>query len=1304
MSKIEKLSILGVRSFDHKKAMSIEFHAPLTLIVGMNGSGKTTIIECLKYATTGTMPPGSKGAAFIHDPAMAGEKEVMAQIKISYTSTEQVKMVCTRNLQLTVTKTKPAGTFKTLDATIVMRKGGERNVISSRVAEIDTMMPRFLGVSRAVLESVIFCHQEESLWPMSSPKDLKEKFDQIFEALKYTKAIDNIKILQKNKKVELVTLKANEDIAKVNNDKAIKLQKKLVALTAQSDAMRQEVDQYGTEQREAQRMAQEFFKKVGENELIVGKLRGKRIEKETKEESVRSLRENIVEMSDSDDELETMLQQYDERVDVYQNDLSSKKDHYHDLEGQVQSARDRRIAKERECGSYEAQKESHDRQVESRQLLIKNTARAHDIRGYDFEIDDAQARAFIERITAMARDQQAEFEQARLELQDSLQQQQQELNQINERKSALGQTKATARQTITGYERKISSIQSQRNQIDVDEGARAALESRLQEKKSQLVKSQEALAAAAWDAKIENDGSELRKLEDVREKLDVESADASRRGGETAQLDLLKKEVREYQRSLDTMTSSHGDKLGSMLGKTWSPDTIEREYERALKTANSELEEAKKQRDGTNGELGFLNSKLVERKAELATATDDLKAAEKAIKLATGGRPQGYLAEVKQLETVRDDAKSATETFGQIVKYLQTCIDEGEKANACKTCCRAFKNRAEVNKMIEQVQRQQQAHDGGDDAKEDLEAAEEALELAKGANSKYEEWERLSVKDIPSKKADVAKLEQEREKLVSQLEELDVIFADKSSNKSSVINLERTVRNIQKYVSGIAEKQSAIENLESKMQSVGALRSIEDVQDDVKKNSEEQKSIRTRIADATRQQSKAVANVNALQLEISNTQGSLSKADYELKEKKSLDTQEEEYKKLTADQRESIKKSDDELHSLSAKLATAQAKYDDISRTGTEKDRDLQEKSTKLNTSVNKLRMAEQEIKSYHERGGDEQLRRAKRAVEDLKAEEARYHEEQLEVMREVKKVEGQLSNHAETRRSISDNQRYRRDVRQLKEVVEEIAELEASKAEEDKTANEKQAARWQLRMNEIAAKQASVVGQLKTLSNQIEADIEEYKIDYKDAASTLKKAHVYVETTKAAIEDLGRYSSALDKAIMQYHSMKMELINRIIEELWRKTYQGTDIDTIMIRSEHETVKANKTYNYRVCMVKQDAELDMRGRCSAGQKVLASIIIRMALAECFGVNCGLIALDEPTTNLDSANIRALATSLSEIIKMRRSQRNFQLIIITHDEEFLTQMGSSDYTDDYFRVFRDEHQLSRIEKQSISEVL
>lgn len=114
--------------------------------------------------------------------------------------------------------------------------------------------------------------------------------------------------------------------------------------------------------------------------------------------------------------------------------------------------------------------------------------------------------------------------------------------------------------------------------------------------------------------------------------------------------------------------------------------------------------------------------------------------------------------------------------------------------------------------------------------------------------------------------------------------------------------------------------------------------------------------------------------------------------------------------------------------------------------------------------------------------------------------------------------------------------------------------------------------------------------------------------------------------------------------------------------------------------------------------------MDMRGRCSAGQKVLASIIIRLALAECFSANCGLIALDEPTTNLDRDNIESLAQSLKEIIEYRRQQSNFQLVVITHDEDFLRQMECSKFTGNYYRVSRDAAQNSIIERQSITEVL
>lgn len=66
-------------------------------------------------------------------------------------------------------------------------------------------------------------------------------------------------------------------------------------------------------------------------------------------------------------------------------------------------------------------------------------------------------------------------------------------------------------------------------------------------------------------------------------------------------------------------------------------------------------------------------------------------------------------------------------------------------------------------------------------------------------------------------------------------------------------------------------------------------------------------------------------------------------------------------------------------------------------------------------------------------------------------------------------------------------------------------------------------------------------------------------------------------------------------------------------------------------------------------MTKDQVEMDMRGRCSAGQKMLASIIIRLALSDSFGQNCGILALDEPTNALDTENIDALAASLVEFV-------------------------------------------------------
>lgn len=76
---------------------------------------------------------------------------------------------------------------------------------------------------------------------------------------------------------------------------------------------------------------------------------------------------------------------------------------------------------------------------------------------------------------------------------------------------------------------------------------------------------------------------------------------------------------------------------------------------------------------------------------------------------------------------------------------------------------------------------------------------------------------------------------------------------------------------------------------------------------------------------------------------------------------------------------------------------------------------------------------------------------------------------------------------------------------------------------------------------------------------------------------------------------------------------------------------------------------------------------------------------------------GILALDEPTTNLDDENIKSLCTALGEIVQERMTQKNFMFIIITHDKEFIDSLGSIDKVSHYYEVSRNDDGKSRIKR-------
>ncbi|PQE33342.1 dna repair rad50 protein [Rutstroemia sp. NJR-2017a WRK4] len=1301
-----------VRSFDHKGFEVIGFNTPLTLIVGFNGSGKTTIIECLKYATTGQQPPNSKnGGAFIHDPKLAGEKEVLAQVKLSFKSTTGAKMVITRSLQLTVTKTTRKA--KTLDSQLVVFNNGERTSMSTKVGEIDQLMQQSLGVSEAVLDNVIFCHQDESLWPMSEPLVLKKKFDDIFEATKYTKAIESLKTLRKDHNSKLKDLQAQETVNKAAKDRGRKMEKQMMELQAEIEREREKALALQERIDEAVVLFKEKNRLALEAESSVNELENRKQKVTFIEDNIANVMENWTELTESDEWLQSTLDQYEDRLAEMEQQKSTYTEQYNEHKRMEAKANGDLGKKHSELGRYQAEKQSHERLLEHRVQLVKDAAFKYSIRGYEDDVEESMVGEFVERIKKLSRDKERELARIRTTTNEELQKVQSSLTELQNRHAILVQDKVTAKQTITANERRIGPKQNELGFIQVDEGDKAGLETSLKETQNLLEKLRAQFDAAAWDNRINSESSRIRELEEEERRLQRELFDINKRSKDRASLDYVIEELKKSQAKLDTMMATYGDKLKAILGSDWEVSALQREFQNvqdqkieAVTEARGKQEVAKK----LFTEAGF---KLNALRGDLKTKKEQLKSCENAVvnSIITDGSPlssvEDYPRELEALEDDRDQIRADIDNFKHLANFYNGCLTTIQRQDKCKLCDRRFAGQGERSKAVDKI-RMHLAQDARETLEGDLETYNEQVKAAKAVQSQYDRYVALK-NDIPDIEHKIKDAEEEKARLLQDVEQQDMIVEEKENDKKQIDSLNHIITSIIRHNQDITEHEAKVDSLASQQKIVGSTMTAEEIESQQTTCSETLRTLRDQVKKISDEKTAAKDRLNQLELELSRKSRDFQDVVHNLAKKQALRKEIEELTESNKSQRESIQRADSELEALKPQIATAKAQYDEVQQGGQAKEKELQAQKEKLGDTVRQFSQYERDLNRYIDDRGPEKLAACELAIENIKQDQKHIKDELDEVTKKINAVSGKIRDSDKLKRNIKDNITYRKQRGELEEHKRAIADLEARSVVGDwerltQEANDQQALRHTLDRQYTA-----ITTSMDTKNKTLEENLTEWEVEYKDAKPKYRESMIKVKTTKAAIDDLGKMITAMDKAIVKYHSVKMEEINRIAGELWQGTYQGTDVDTIMIRSEKdegETASGNKktNYKYRVVMQKDNVEMDMRGRCSAGQKVLASIIIRLALAECFGINCGLIALDEPTTNLDQDNIRALAQSLHGIIKARQAQANFQLIIITHDEEFLKVMHCADFCDDYYQVSRDSKQNSKIDKCSIGQVM
>ncbi|KAH8998513.1 hypothetical protein EDB92DRAFT_1835583 [Lactarius akahatsu] len=1294
MSTLNKLAIRGIRSFDDKSLSVIEFFSPVTVIVGHNGSGKTTIIECLKYATTGDQPPGTRGGAFIHDPKMANEKEVKAQVKLRFYAANGQRMLAVRNLSVTMKKT--AGmTMKTLESILALdngntEKSGKRAVISTKCAEMDIEIPHLLGVSKAVLENVIFCHQEDSYWPLSEASVLKKKFDDIFEATRYTKALDSIKALRKERVAEQKTEKERLESLAREKGHADKLKARISDLSA-SIAKKEVEYQDSKKSYEALARSNRKFEE-GATKFREIYIRVENLEKEKLkyQEELAELRPNVQETHDTDEQLAERIKNFNSHIAEQRNVRRREEANEQDKDDELTTARKKHVELNEEHGQLIAEAKAQEERVLDREALIREIAAQNGIRGFDTSpLERNKVLDFTAKLSSLLVQQTAEVDRIQNDIVQSNTTYNEKSRQLHASLERSKQQRATNRSRISKLQSDITLSETKLEAAEMLDGDLLNVVSDIEAKKDRIEKLKTDTVSTKHDDRIAELNIKVRSMEDRRDSLTQEIRTLSLQSDARAKLTLHQRDLTSKEREMKNILQISNVKFSNLVGGEASSKTMESDVNASILKKERALADLEAEHGLADRKLHDLEASSSSLKSQLKARYEELRGLEK--KVDEGLKDERYAD--KEYKTVEEAIEEVTGEMNFLRESLskssestelyQKLLSYGRTKHMCQVCNRHMTDEelkpfeSYLDQKIQQTDPEIRSEIEGD-----LKKWETPLEHFRGLMPYDSAIRRFKAVDIPSLEEQIRDQDKLLPSLAEDAEKADVKLQALKKELRDLASLRQHAVNVSRLHNDCNELRREISNVENSLAVTGTKKTADDVQQELDQLSAELRNTEKERQNLQSDRERRNTILRAHETELHQLQLRETDLRSQVREKESL-------KKSVEAMHLEVTSTTSQLKELDVQILEGQGPIDTL-------DQEHQATQTEFNSKLSQAQQVAQELSKSTDKLGDASKhierylrdRRGKKlqdCAEAITRYETRIRELGLDIEQVRKKIaqlDKEINEGGAALTNLRENRRIRKlqtDIQQTQDAIDSCDLEAAAKAKrnfEERYQPEKD------RENEMQQKSAHIGGELTSLRAQLQT-LEKDLGDYKDTGKKYTDQLIRVKMSDMANNDLEKYGKALDNAIMKYHSLKMEEVNDTMRHLWNKTYQGTDIDGIRIRYDSEGGASKRSYNYRVVMMKDQVEMDMRGRCSAGQKMLASIIIRLALSDSFGQNCGILALDEPTNALDVENIDALAASLVDIVNERKNHANFQLIIITHDENFLRKLGQSDVMEYYW---------------------
>ncbi|XP_059318334.1 DNA repair protein RAD50 isoform X1 [Lycium ferocissimum] len=1314
MSTVDKMLIKGIRSFDPENKNVITFFRPLTLIVGPNGAGKTTIIECLKVACTGEMPPNARsGHSFIHDPKVAGETETKGQIKLRFKTAAGKDVVCIRSFQLTQKATKME--YKAIESVLqtINPHTGEKVCLSYRCADMDREIPALMGVSKAILENVIFVHQDEANWPLQDPSTLKKKFDDIFSATRYTKALEVIKKLHKDQSQEIKTYKLKLENLQTLKDGAYKLRESIAQDKEKTEALKSQME-------ELEKEIQTLDSKIHHTEATLKDLlqlqrdiATKNAQRSTlfkeKEKQYAALAE---ENEDTDEELREWKTKFDERIALLESKISKLEREMNDSEIKSSNLKQSMTNYIVEISKLQADAEAHaklknERDCTLRKLFDRYNLGAVPSGSLSDDVALNLTNRIEQRLKHFDKDLQDKKESNEAEIAAAWHQ----YDIANRKWSEMEAQKQAKADIKNGILKRIKEKEDERDkfELQISDVNVAHLDER--EKKMQIESERKSkqLEEREFDLNIRQKQTEMyivdQKLNDLRTEKDhmaAESEDRIKLSFKKAELEILEK---KHKKIMD----DNKDKIkGVLKGRLPSDKDLKKEVTQAQRALQREVDDLSVKAREAEKEVNMLQMKIEEVNHNLTKYHKDMDSRKRFLESKLQLMDQEF-AGVESYPKIMDSVKEKRDVQKSkfnIADGMRQMFDPFERVarahHICPCCERPFS--AEEEDEFVKKQRVKAASSAEHIRVLAMESsnADSRFQQIDKLRLVYEEYVKVGKESIPQAEKNLNELNEELDQKNQALDDVLGVLAQIKAEKDAVDALIKPVETSDRHFQEIQALQKQVDDLEYGLDMHGkGVKSMEKIQSELDELQSKKDNLYTEVEKLRNDQRYMENECASFQLRWANVREEKSQVANILDQFKRV---EEELDHI-AEEKNQIELEEKHLAEAFGPLLKEKERHlKHHAELKKELGKELEQQAEIIRDyqqEVLTLRKINSKIKEYYDLKKEQRLNELQDKQSVSESQLLSCESRKNEVSAEVTKSKDLMRNQDHLRRNIEDNLNYRKTKAEVDELTHEIELLE------DKVLTVGGFSTVEAELKKLSHERERLLSELNKCHGTLsvyQSNISKNKVDlkqaqYKDIDKRYFDQLIQLKTTEMANKDLDRYYSALDKALMRFHTMKMEEINKIIRELWQQTYRGQDIDYISIHSDSEG-SGTRSYSYRVLMQTGDTELEMRGRCSAGQKVLASLIIRLALAETFCLNCGILALDEPTTNLDDSNSESLAAALLRIMEDRKGQENFQLIVITHDERFAQYIGQRQHAEKYYRITKDDHQHSIIEAQEI----